>query len=380
MRVFERIVVMPSQGLRNGVADPTRRLRRGLFKGGPIWPWFHLQITPRTCRGPLPIPADLKPDPPDGRVQELPAGIWCGPVSPHFGHMVADFGMRIAAAAGRAGPDLPLVFSFWPGDEPPPGFFPQLLAHFRVPPAHVVLVRQPTLVQRLQVEPQAERLFGGGPSRRHLDLMDAVTAAHGPPGPALDTLFVSRSGLPDGRLAGEAYLDRVLAAAGATVLHPEATELSVQLGLYRRARRLIFSEGSALHALQLLGRLDADVLVILRRARRRTAASALRPRVKSLAYLNVGCGSIFGLDGRGRQQTDRALILFDENRLASRLAEWLGRPAALPWDAGSYRSERDEDIRRWMAYMRLLDLHPDAGATIQACLRRNGLGLPASEG
>ena len=55
-----------------------------------------------------------------------------------------------------------------------------------------------------------------------------------------------------------------------------------QLQLYRRARVVIFSEGSAVHALQLLGHLDCDVVILVRRPGNQLAAASLEPRVRSL--------------------------------------------------------------------------------------------------
>ncbi|MBV9077557.1 MAG: DUF563 domain-containing protein, partial [Methylobacteriaceae bacterium] len=209
MKLFREILVMPSQGLANGVAaTPGRKLRLGLFRGGPVWPFFYLQVLARHCRGPVPVPFDRKPHrasaPATGRIAEA---VWCGPISPHYGHMVADFAMRVAASAdGR--PDLPLLFSFWPepGEEPPE-FFWEIVDHLGVARERVRLVREPTRVGRLWVAPQAERLGGKGPSPRHLDLMDRIVARHGTPQQDIDVLFVSRALLGDGRLAGEAYLD-----------------------------------------------------------------------------------------------------------------------------------------------------------------------------
>src|SRR5262249_11047414 len=163
---------------------------------------------------------------------------------------IAAFGMRIAGSA-RADSRVPLVFSLPPlRDLEPRTFFWEILDHLGVDKRRVLLVRTPTRFDRLYVVPQAERLYGGGPHRRHLDLMDELTAGNAPERD-LECLFVSRSNWPDGHFAGESYLDEVLSDAGVTVLHPEMEPLHAQLQLYRRARLAIFSEGSALHALQL---------------------------------------------------------------------------------------------------------------------------------
>jgi hypothetical protein len=369
---------MPTEGLLNGVGSD-RRLSGGLYRGGPAWPWFRLRVLSRTCRGILPFPRDVRPSRWDGPADRQSVGIWCGPVSPHFGHMVADFAMRIAAAAQRHS-DLPLVFSMWPTpDEEPPAFFWALLDHLGARRERVILVRRPTRFDTLHVYPQAERLFGRGPSESHLDLMDRVAAARGPADRDIACLFVSRSRLPDGRLAGEDYIDGVLAAAGATVMHPEDLDLTEQLQLYRRARSMIFSEGSAVHGLQLLGRLDAEVTVLVRRPGARIASASLRPRLAALRYENVTAGPIHGRGPTGRIQRDRSLMLIDTARLLA-LFDRLGIPARTHWDETRYRARRDADIGRFIHYLGLLALHPKTPQTVAACLARHGISLEMASG
>src|SRR5581483_5852187 len=139
------------------------------------------------------------------------------------------------------------IFGMWPlPDRQPPPVFWQMLEHLGVDAGRVMLVRKPTWFARLSVVPQAERPYGGLSSRRHLRLMDWITAATAPAEREDRWVFVSRSRIDRGRFAAEAYLDTVMEAAGAIVFHPETVDLHTQLRLYRRARRLLFSEGSAL--------------------------------------------------------------------------------------------------------------------------------------
>ena len=367
-RVFRDVTVLPTQGLRNGMGRAPSRLTRGVFRGGPLFPLFALRWRARHCRGPIPGPCDLRPAP-AAAVHHLPAGVWCGPASPHFGHMIADFAMRLPRAA-LAGPGWPLVFSVGPAELPEPEpFFWQILAHFGVGPERVVLVREPTRFARLAVPPQAERLGGPGPSRAHLDRMDAVAAAHGPPGPPIPCLFVTRAGLADGRIAAEPYLAEALARAGVTVMAPERASLAAQLDAYRRARRIVFSEGSALHALQLLGRLPAEVAVLVRRPGRRLARRALRPRLAALAYWSPIRGQVLGCNARGRPQWDRALTLIEPRLLLACFAGF-GVDLAAHWDAAAYEAALRADIGAWVAYNRALDIHAGARAMIARSLAR----------
>jgi Glycosyltransferase 61 len=394
VRLFRNILVHPTQEMR----DPDG----AFFRGGPDWPRFRMQILVRHCWGAIPRPIDARPLParsewpyfdpgflpvfwphlgidpglsprdlerealrlaasqaplPDQIFDTVDAGIWAGPVSLHFGHMIADFGMRIAASS-RIDPEMPLVFSLPPFREPdPPAHFWQIIDHLGIDRRRVLLIRTPTRFARLYVLPQAERSFGGGPSRRHLAYLDAITPSDRPPERDLDFVFVSRAGLPEGRFAAESYLDEMLTAAGVTVLHPETADLRTQLQLYRRARVLIFSEGSAVHALQLLGKVDAEIVVLVRRPGNQIAAASLRPRARSLRYLPATRALLHGLTPSGRPDTRAGLSVLDDERCLAALKA-MGIDLAPFWEPNAYAEQRDADLERWRTERQAALIHP----------------------
>lgn len=358
MKSFRNVLVHPSQ-------EVLRHLSGGaFFRGGPDWPHFATQVFARHCWKRLPRPVDSRPYPADRAAEPADHGIWCGPVCNHFGHMIADFGMRIATSS-RLDSATPLIFSIWatPGAEPPP-FFWQIIGHLGVDRRRVMLVDRPTRFARLDVVAQAERRFGGGPSRRHLELMDRIAAPPAPPERDLDCVFVSRARWPMGRFAGEAYIDEVFAAAGVAVMHPETMDLAAQLQFYRRARRLIFSEGSALHALQLLGHVDAEIVVLARRPWSRIAAASLRPRARSLRYIRAAKGVIYGLTASGEPQLPGGVTVVHEGRLIAGLRA-LGIDIGRFWDSRRYDECRDAEIAAWTAYRLASQSHPGERAMIE---------------
>lgn len=363
LQSFRDIVVYPTQAM---LKPPFM-----LYRGGPDWPRFWSRIAARHCRLPIAVPLDIRPRR-DGAApaHREAAGIWCGPMTRHFGHAVAEFATRIAWSSRLARRDLPLVFSAAPADDAPPAFFDQLLAHYGVAPERVRIVTAPTRFDRLDVFPQAERLFGGVPDPGYLALLDEIAG----PVPAADgaRLFVSRAALPKGRFAGEAYLEEVLAAAGYATFRPEDVPLAEQLARYRAAAHLVFSEGSALHALQLLGRLRAAVTVLVRRPGVRLASAAIGARVPSLDYVDGLRGVAYGVRRYGRPQVSAGISILDEDRVAPALAR-AGLDIAAGWDPAAYRRARDADIAGWAA-RRLADpKHAAEAATIDRSLRRAGL-------
>lgn len=359
-QIFENIVVHPVQELM--VPSGT------FFRGGPEWPYFHSQVLVRHCRGKIPYAIDRRPRPAEGPVESLDRAAWGGPIINHFGHMVADFGMRIAVSGCRD-PALPLLFSMaTTGRAEPPPFFWQLVEHLGVARDRVILVRRPLRIARLAVLPQAERRFGGGPSAQHLDFMEALAAPSAPPERDIPYVFVSRAMRRKGRFAGEAHLDEALAAAGVMVFHPEKVDLESQLRLYRRARCLIFSEGSAVYGLQLIGRIDADVVVLTRRPRGRIGFSSLRPRVRSLRYLRALRGLLYGLRASGSAEPDTGISILDERRCLDGFAE-LGIDLARYWDPAAFRERRDSDVAQWVERRMTRPANAREPAAIEARLR-----------
>jgi hypothetical protein len=360
-KTFAGIVVHPSQ-------EMLRHPAGAFFRGGPEWPHFETQVYARHCWHWTPTPVDSRPHHSDHPIGTADQGIWCGPISYHFGHMVADFGMRIAAS-GLLDETMPLVFSISerPDAEPPP-FFWQIMDHLAVDRRRVLLLRKPTRFGRLSVLPQAERRFGGRPSRRHLRLMDAITAPQFGIDQDLECVFVSRARWPKGRFAGESYLDEALTAAGVTVFHPESVDLHAQFQLYRRARRLIFSEGSALHALQLLGRLDAEIVILARRPWARMTAVSLRSRVPRVRYVRAARGFIYGLLSSGHRQEPAGISVLHESRCISHLRA-LGIDIAPFWDPRAYAKRRDAEISAWIGHRLAFATHPRERETIERRLR-----------
>jgi len=376
-QIFADISVGPTESI-------VGRLVKDDFRGGPLWPDFATQLAARHCRWPEPLAFDSPPSFAEPVSETLEEALWCGPLCHHFGHAIADFGMRIARSAHEH-PDLPLLFGHWPnGLAEMPAFFPAVLAQLGVDPARVVVADRPLRIGRLHVFPQAERLHGPAPSRAHLDLMDRITPGDRDPALAGRTIFVSRSRIRTdsliGRIAGEAYLDEAMRRSGVIVMHPESLPLAVQLRCYRSAARLIFSEGSAVHALQLLGRLEAEIAVVTRRPRQRMAAQALRARTRALHWVDVGLGLVRGRrrDGKGFD-ISRGVAVLDGVALVARLEEACGIDLRPQWDAAAWAVATQADIERWVRVRRVFaarrNYPTDDPAVVAECL--SALGLTA---
>jgi hypothetical protein len=234
------------------------------------------------------------------------------------------------------------------------------------------LVNGPTLVKDLLVEPQVEQLGGPGPSSQDLDQLDDHVDRRLGPLRRIRAAFVSRVGQV-GRVAGERYIEQAMHAAGVTVIRPETLDLTTQLRTYAAADLLIFSEGSAIHGTQLLGRSLRDVAVILRR-RWRYASTSLEPRSWSVQYVDAIRGAVTGTLPTGGLDRGRAITVLETQILHAELAHVV---PGIEFDDVDYARARDVDVLEWFGRLHPTRAqHPDL--TLDS-LRSAGLDHLVSE-
>ena len=339
---FRDVVVVP-------YSDLLDRWRDGeIHRGGPIWPDWDAQVAARHQRGGRPI--DVRPADPEGGTLTAGPLAWGGAVVDAFGHQVADFSTRLLGTL-RARPGLPVAFASRPdlgyGDlGSAPGYFKAILDWLGLPPERVRIITAPTRVAEVFVAPQAEQLSGPGPDGAYLDALDALADTRlGPAVRANSVLYVSRAGM-EARFAGEPYLEEVLAASGVQVMRPESLPLAEQLRNYRAATNVVMAEGSALHSLQLMGRLDADVAVLERRPGTRLARANIAPRVRSLTYDEVSTRLVHGILPTGRPALPKGLSVADPERLIEAF-DRRGVDLRPAWSDGDWVAARDADVLRW---------------------------------
>jgi hypothetical protein len=346
-------------------------------RGGPAWPAFDDQVLARHCRGGLPIDSEPACDGPAPGVAGAVA--WGGPIVRHYGHQLADFAMRLLHTVALR-PDLPVVFATKPQYgidtfSKAPAFVGAILDWLQVPEDRRLLVTEPTRAAEIVVFPQAEQIQGPGPQTTTLDALDGLTDHHlgRRSRSETGTIYVSRAGIRT-RFAGEGYVEEVLRARGVHVVRPETLALPDQIQAYREAARLIAAEGSALHTLQLTGRIGADVTVFVRRPGHRLAEASLQPRVRSLTYAEVTQGLVHGLRPTGGPALAIGISILDEQALLDALARQDVRLAA-SWRSADYIAERDQDVVSWLVTEARAPRAkvPGAGDAIAASLRGSGM-------
>lgn len=270
--------------------------------GGPVWPDWKSRVAERHCRNQKPadqLPAEQEPC----GVFDLDHAFWCGHVDQHFGHQIADFSMRIIPSR-FIDPKAKLVFST--GTKPALPWFVDLMRWCNVEPGSLFVVQQPIMFRHLSVVGQPEQLWGAAaPAEEHLDVMDRFMATKPKLPVASDKIvFVSRAAIhaSKSRFAGERYIEQCVEEAGGFVFRPETASIAEQMTVYRSAKRLVFSQGSALHLLQLTGRGLGAVYILESRPGASNFLPFLQPRCKLVQLLNVAPRLIAGLNIYGERE------------------------------------------------------------------------------
>ena len=251
----------------------------GELSGGPNWPDFSKRTFERHNRFGRPIDSEFESS--SQKLQRISGkSFWVGPVVDHFGHQLLDFSTRLAWATKFSPNGHYLISSLVPSSHlralnprrdwhyssipDIPLYIRNIFNWFGVTENRIHLVNEPVIVDELQVFEQGEQ-FMVSPSDSYLDELDQWRLRWS--GIRTDLVYVSRTRLasPFGRLMGEKAIEAAFALAGFKVVYPELIPISLQARIYGGAKKIVFAEGSAVHGLGLLGRIEASVFIINRR-------------------------------------------------------------------------------------------------------------------
>lgn len=268
----------------------------------------------------------------------------------HFGHICAETVSRIPQSLVDA-EGLPLYFSS-PHEMDmarAAPVFRAILDWLHVPHDLVRFVYRPTLFRELHVAAQAEPLNGPRTPPEYLDLLERRIAGNLEAQRPEGVVFVTRAQLgPElGLMAGERYLAFCLQRLGVRVVYPETLSLHEQMRLYAGARHLVFTEGSAVHGRQLLGRIDQNISVLRRRYRSHIAMQQLAPRCDALSYVASFVGGLVFKGATGWPVSYSMCSLYRVEAVLEHF-EALGVPLRQVWNAKTYARQRDEDVLSWI--------------------------------
>lgn len=213
-----------------------------------------------------------------GRQGEPPAYfpgsyVYLGPLHRHFGHFVTESITRIwyALLTDTTGmsfvvmPEIDSVeerenFSF---DKLQP--WQQDIFRYLGIEDQLHFVRSTSIFENLIVPQQGDVLFSAEHSETHLDaLTDHRLESLGSSTEKTKVFYHRPQDMPYGKIAGDEYIGEFLESCGYRAVYPEALSAPEQILLANSAVKVISTQGSALHIFNLLGRCEADVLVLQR--------------------------------------------------------------------------------------------------------------------
>ena len=320
--------------------------------GGPLWPdWEHqtgarFQLVMDDGYGPV------DEAPPQLPVEVVRAGdhyFWVGPLYNHFGHQIRDLSSRILPSL-LADPEAILVFGRFAheGDtlDSVPAFIVDILRWYSVPPERVLLVNRPTLFRRLRVvaQPELGRIQDDSepPSSGYVDALTLNAQSRLLAVERAGVVFVSRSRVRP-LFSGESMLDAWFEANGHQVVYPEELSVRAQLALYAAAETVVFTEGSAVHGAQLLGRNLGHVIVVTRRPGRRLGRAFLLPRAERVTHIEALKGLV---SAASESQQVHGFAVVDPARLREDL-QTAGVAMPIGLDEATFARAQERDLLAW---------------------------------
>lgn len=325
------------------------------YRGGPVLTDPSLQVF-RHHRGGV-IVDNFAPDAPAGRF--VPGDlIYAGAIYDHFGHFMAEMVHRILPARAL-GLDHRFLFVGARGHEAHASFdrlprhLRDILSFLGLGSQDVVIALDDVVVERLHLVPQAAQ-HHGDPDDRYLDLLSAhsgrvLDAAFGG-APRPRRIYVSRTRQAmEGGLLGETHLEHWLQGAGFQPFYPEEHGFAEQMDHYRKAECVVFTQGSACHGTELLGRGDlGSVILIPKSVKAGFFERILAPRARRFAQAGDPnqVGTMYYDASSGFQHIHLGVSLIDFPALVRCLArEGVDCPPLRPW---AYRRAAVRDLRRYI--------------------------------
>jgi len=334
---FKNVNVVPYEFLINNFEK--------FHQGGPIWHDFETQTVARHCRGQK--PCDSKPEYLNPLLTVDKPCIWLGPVTNHFGHQIYDFSGRIAPSIANGTKDCNYIVGIKKGSSVIPKVSIDILNWFNVNLSKVEVVACPTTFRSISVFGQIEQPFTT-PKLDYLNYLDDLTRINlGNIKKTSNIVYVSRSKI-HAHIAGESYIEELMLLEGIKIIHPQELSLKDQLSTYCSADLLIFSEGSALHGLQLLGTVKSKVVIINRRQNFKMGMKDfLHGRCNSVHYIDSVSDQLAIITDYGKEHLTSSLALINYDSLLVELKNQ-GVNLWRNFKLSDFHSSVEKDIHKWL--------------------------------
>jgi hypothetical protein len=266
--------------------------------------------------------------------------LYAGPYHPHFGHFISECIHRLYARNEDARlRTAKVVFHVRPHRTIEPWFFP-VLDICGVKPDEVIFIDKPRMFEELVVPPQGRLLNGPTLKPGYAELFPAGSKSDEGAG---ESYYVSRAKhFYTGSYAGEKVIEAFLESHGFKVLYPEARELRDVVAMLSTAANIIFAEGSAIHNLELCGKMQARIMVIGRRPGAKARFGHLLEEYGSAHRIFEGAHLLGPLEwhaNTNHPNWPRSISLVDLGALISDISDFFQLEAKLPT-----QEDRDQAI------------------------------------
>ncbi|WP_417698541.1 glycosyltransferase 61 family protein [Psychromonas sp.] len=214
--------------------------------------------------------------------------LYAGPFYNHFGHIMTESIHRLFAFDDSydgvifcsAGYTNKTVLT-----QEVPNYFLEIINYFGINEEKLIILRETTTIETLDVFECGSRLQHGAIDE-YLDRLKEIRKKNSL---AVNDsfpkkVFFGRSHIIDsGTVLGESYFMSNLLDNGFTYIAPEKFSVSQQVCILENAEEVVFMEGSAIYALELLPSITANVYMIPRRP----YDSFFRPHVEGKAFFGL---------------------------------------------------------------------------------------------
>lgn len=214
-------------------------------------------------------PITTAPSPPSGEVAHLPGRwLWGGLLWGNFGHFLAESTARLWALDHLDAPvDGVLFMPRRTRNEARLKPFHQPFFDLLGMTEPVRVTTEPVRVDQLVVPGQGFGLgeISAGTAKARASRLARIGADVAPEGG--EKLYISRTalGAAKGSILGEERVETWMAAEGYEIFHPQQHAMAEQVARYKAARKIVATDGSALHLVAMTGRQDQDIAIIARR-------------------------------------------------------------------------------------------------------------------
>ena len=289
--------------------------------------------------------------------------VYAGPKHTHFGHIMSEMVHRLVSSRILfPAQSKYLIVTHFDDDSGTRGeslcdIFREVLEFCEVDLSLVRILNRDARVESLSICEQGANL-GGHPSLAYLQTLREFSTRrldqiHGSR-PSPERVYVSKSKISHGgTILGERYFEEVLSGEGFHIFHPQDFPLSLQMDVYRKAKELVFCEGSAFHGTELLGdrMLDRTFLLVRRTYARDIFANVLRPRSRELQMFldTFFLGTVLVSERDRTAHTEYGVSLLDVDHVVSFFRDHrLARMDS--FDPVRYFEIAEQDLRNYFSY------------------------------